>query len=189
VARLKREFKEQVTGIREKPELIFSDSTAGVIAATPPAERPLEPGMRVRLRDVREPARIKRILNDGRVEVEAGFMKLQIDRSDIKEVLGIGDLPPKPTNVHVELGPKWNSTYREINVVGQRAEDAMEAADKFLDDASLAGVDRVRIVHGFGMGILRKRIGELLQKNPHVAQHYPATPAEGGAGATIVELK
>jgi DNA mismatch repair protein MutS2 len=53
----------------------------------------------------------------------------------------------------------------------------------------MASVDRVRIVHGHGMGILKKAIGELLTVNPHVEKFYPATPAEGGTGATIVELK
>jgi len=47
----------------------------------------------------------------------------------------------------------------------------------------------VRIVHGHGMGILRKAIGELLERNPHVAKFYAARPEEGGTGATIVELK
>jgi DNA mismatch repair protein MutS2 len=61
--------------------------------------------------------------------------------------------------------------------------------DKFLDSASMASVDRVRIVHGHGMGILRRVIGELLATNPHVEKYYPAPPAEGGTGATVVELK
>ena len=61
--------------------------------------------------------------------------------------------------------------------------------DKFLDTASLASVDRVRIVHGHGMGILKKAISEMLANHPHVEKSYPATPAEGGTGATVVELK
>jgi DNA mismatch repair protein MutS2 len=47
----------------------------------------------------------------------------------------------------------------------------------------------VRIVHGFGMGILRKTIQDLLTDHPHVAKFYPAPQQEGGAGATIVELR
>jgi DNA mismatch repair protein MutS2 len=180
VARLKREFQEQVTGIRQ------ADPEA------PPKpkveEQPIEVGMRVRLRDVRDPARVRKVFEDGRIEVEAGFMRLQVSREDVREVLPAGETP-KPKNVHVELGPKWNTTYREINLVGQRAEEAVDAADKFLDDASLAGVDRVRIVHGFGMGVLRKAISRMLERNPHVGQFYAAPPSEGGAGATIVELK
>jgi len=55
--------------------------------------------------------------------------------------------------------------------------------------AVLAGVERVRIVHGFGMGVLRRAVSELLSKNPNVDKFYPAPPSEGGGGATIVELK
>jgi DNA mismatch repair protein MutS2 len=78
---------------------------------------------------------------------------------------------------------------REINVIGQRAEEACQIVDKFLDSAVLAGVQRIRIVHGFGMGILRRAIGELLAANPNIEKYYPASQSEGGAGATIVELK
>jgi len=53
----------------------------------------------------------------------------------------------------------------------------------------MATASRVRIVHGHGMGILRKIIHELLSKHPHVARFYPAPQSEGGAGATIVELR
>ncbi len=80
-------------------------------------------------------------------------------------------------------------SYREINLIGQRAEQACEQVDKFLDSAALAQVERVRIVHGHGMGILKRAIADLLKENPHVAKFYPAQPEEGGTGATIVELK
>ena len=73
--------------------------------------------------------------------------------------------------------------------MGQRAAEACEQLDKFLDNAALAQVDRIRVVHGHGMGILKKAVAELLGGNPHVAKYYVAPPEEGGAGSTIVELK
>ena len=72
----------------------------------------------------------------------------------------------------------------EGNVTGARAE-----VDKFLDNAVLASVDRVRIIHGHGMGVLKRAVAELLAESPQVEKFYPASPAEGGAGATIAELK
>ncbi|HJT86355.1 MAG TPA: Smr/MutS family protein, partial [Bryobacteraceae bacterium] len=60
---------------------------------------------------------------------------------------------------------------------------------EFLDRAVMATASRVRIVHGHGMGVLRKVIQELLSGHPHVARFYPAPQQEGGAGATIVEIK
>jgi DNA mismatch repair protein MutS2 len=50
-------------------------------------------------------------------------------------------------------------------------------------------VERIRIVHGHGMGILKKAIADLLKQNPHVEKFYVAPQEEGGSGATIVELK
>jgi DNA mismatch repair protein MutS2 len=80
--------------------------------------------------------------------------------------------------------------HQEINVIGQRAEQARDAVDEFLDRAVMATASRVRIVHGHGMGVLKKVIAELLATHPHVvAKFYPAPQQEGGAGATIVELK
>ncbi len=85
--------------------------------------------------------------------------------------------------------PELAPVHQEINVIGQHAEEARDAVDEFLDHAVMATASRVRIVHGHGMGILRKVIQEMLAKHPHVARYYPAPQSEGGAGATIVELR
>jgi DNA mismatch repair protein MutS2 len=90
--------------------------------------------------------------------------------------------------VSFKQGPSLDS-YREINIIGQRAEAAMEQVDKLLDNAALAQVERVRIIHGHGMGILKRAVADLLKENPHVEKFYVAGPEEGGTAATIVELK
>jgi DNA mismatch repair protein MutS2 len=183
VAKAKREFEEQA-----RVEMFGKASV--------PEQRfiVVEEGARVRLKGVREPARVRRKLAGGVLEVEAGLMRMKVTTDDVEEVL-----PPAPESTRLpknvsfesarEPGPRWDVTYREINIIGKRAEEARDEVDKFLDTASMASVDRVRIVHGHGMGILRKVIGELLATNPHVEKYYPATPAEGGTGATVVELK
>jgi DNA mismatch repair protein MutS2 len=61
--------------------------------------------------------------------------------------------------------------------------------EKFLDHAAMASVERVRIVHGHGMGILKRAVADLLSKSPHVQKFYQASQGEGGAGATVAELK
>jgi DNA mismatch repair protein MutS2 len=178
VAKTKREFEEKA-----RP-LVFGES---------PAAKPslaVEEGSRVRLKGMREPARVRRKLASGLLEVEAGLMKIQVSADDIEEVLPASKQGANlPGNVSFQPGPTWDTSYREINVIGQRAEEAREKVDKFLDSASMASVDRVRIVHGHGMGILRKMIAELLTAHPQVAKFYPGSPAEGGTGATVVELK
>jgi DNA mismatch repair protein MutS2 len=117
-------------------------------------------------------------------------MKMQVSTDDVEEVLpATAEGARLPKNVSFQAGPTWDVSYREINVIGQRAEEARDLVDKFLDSATMASVDRVRIVHGHGMGVLRKVIAELLTTNPHVEKFYPAPPSEGGTGATVVELK
>ncbi len=78
---------------------------------------------------------------------------------------------------------------QEINLIGEHAEEARERVEKFLDSAVMATASRVRIVHGHGMGVLRKAVWNLLAASPHVEKYYQAPQHEGGAGATIVELK
>lgn len=77
----------------------------------------------------------------------------------------------------------------ELNVIGQTTDEAIDAVDKFLDEASLASLSQVRIVHGHGTGALRRAIAGLLGDHPHVARFLPAPPDQGGAGATLVELR
>jgi DNA mismatch repair protein MutS2 len=151
----------------------------------------IEEGARVRLKDVREPARVRRLLGNGQLEVEAGFLKMRITVDDVVEVLpGTAAAPGKlPKGVSFLPAPELSPAFQEIHVIGQRAEEACDAVDQFLDHAVMATASRVRIVHGYGMGILRKSIHELLGRHPHVARFYPAPQQEGGAGATIVEIK
>jgi DNA mismatch repair protein MutS2 len=178
VAKTKREFEQKARSS------VFGESTAGKSLLA------VEEGMRVRLKGIREPARVRRKLTGDVLEVEAGLMKMQVSLDDVEEVLPATPEGARlPKNVSFEPGPKWDVSYREINVIGQRAEEARDLVDKFLDTASMASVDRVRIVHGHGMGILRKVIAEMLATNPHVEKFYPAPPSEGGTGATVVELK
>ncbi len=172
ISKVKREFREQT-----EPE-------------TTPTQLALEEGAKVRLKDVREIATVRRLLKNGMLEVEAGFLKLHVPPEDVLEVLSQNEAQRKlPSNVRFEAGPEWQTNYRELNIIGQRAEEALQHVDKFLDSAALASVNRVRIVHGHGMGILKRAVGEFLGSNPHVSRFYPAPQSEGGTGATIVELR
>ena len=97
----------------------------------------IEEGARVRLKGVREPARVRRKLSGGLIEVEAGLMKMQMSIDDVEEVLpSAPEGTSIPQNVSYEPGPSWDVSYREINVIGKRAEEARENVDKFLDSAA-----------------------------------------------------
>ena len=179
IAKTKREYIEQVEAILPPTR-----------AATPAAPRlTLEEGARVRLKGIRQPATIRRLLPGGLVEVDAGFLKMKIAESDVEEILPPSSATAGRPGVGFRQGPSFDGSYREINIVGQRAEAACEQVDKFLDTAALAQVERVRIVHGHGMGILKKAVADLLKQNPHVEKFYAASPEDGGSGATIAELK
>ena len=145
------------------------------------SKRPkVEEGSRVRLRNIREPARVKRVAQDGRIEVEAGFMRMQVTLDDVLEVLPDAVGPSRlPKNVSYRPAPELNPVHQEINVIGQRAEEARDHVDQFLDRAVMATASRVRIVHGHGMGILKKVISDLLKSSPHVEKYYPAEQFEG----------
>ncbi len=182
VSKTKREFTEALDA-----EI---HAGSGAEKSAQPARLKIVEGARIRMKGVRQPARIRRILGDGTLEVDAGVMKMKITVDDVEEVLdALPDAAMLPKGVSYTQGPRWDISYREVNIIGQRAEEACEQVDKFLDSAALAQVDRVRVVHGHGMGILRKAVTDLLTKNPHVEKFYPASPAEGGTGATVVELK
>lgn len=158
-------------------------------AASTPA-RKIEEGARVRIQGVREPARVKRLLGGGKVEVEAGFLKLQVPEADVLEVLPPGEAGAKlPKGVSFSAGPSWTLSEREVNVIGRTAEEAREEIDRFIDRASLASVDRIRIVHGHGMGVLKRMVAEMLGKHPLVDRVEAASQGEGGSGATIAWLR
>ena len=177
IAKTKREFHEQVAALAPAPER----------NAAPRLK--LEAGAQVRLKGIRQPATVRRILDNGEVEVEAGYLKMRVPASDIEEVIAKVPAQKRSESITFNQGPEFATSIREINLIGQRAEEACERVDKFLDTAALGQAELVRIVHGHGMGILRKAIAELLGRNPHVAKFYPARPEEGGTGATIVELR
>jgi DNA mismatch repair protein MutS2 len=182
LSQTQREFREEASQIMAPPPEIAK--------SVPPEQLILEEGSRVRLKDIREPATVRRILKNGNLEVEAGLLRMQVPREEVVQVIADKPEPVKlPKNVRVETGPRWNISYRELNLIGQRAEEAVDQVDKFLDSAALASVNRVRIVHGHGLGILKRAVSEHLQSNPHVDRFYPATQSEGGSGATIVELR
>jgi len=91
--------------------------------------------------------------------------------------------------VSVVLERENENVPSEINVIGHNVDDATREVEKFVDRAFLAGLPRVRIVHGSGMGILRKALRQFLQKHPHVESVAEPPQNEGGGGATVAELK
>jgi DNA mismatch repair protein MutS2 len=89
----------------------------------------------------------------------------------------------------VKLKSQRDSVDAELNLIGQTTDEARDRVDRFLDEAFLQGHTHVRIIHGHGTGALRRAVAELLRHHPHVARFDLAPENQGGAGATVVELK
>jgi DNA mismatch repair protein MutS2 len=153
-------------------------------------------GDTVKLKSTGRPARVVRKLDDNHFEVEMGAMKMKIARDDVAEVLASASTRAAETPVQaarsrgisVSVASESANAPSEINVIGYNVDDATREVEKFVDRAFLAGLPRVRVVHGSGMGILRKALRQFLQSHPHVSTVAEAPQNEGGAGATLVEL-
>jgi DNA mismatch repair protein MutS2 len=190
ISKLRREFSEQFNST-------VVAHTSGADQDDPHAQPQLvkhvSEGDTVRLKSVGRPARIARKVDENHFEVEIGAMKMKIARDDIAEVLTRAEDSPvkaaRARGISVSLENENQSAPSEINVIGYNVDDATREVERFVDHAFLAGLQRVRVVHGSGMGILRKALRQYLQKHPHVESVKEAEQNEGGGGATVVELR
>lgn len=112
-------------------------------------------------------------------------MRMNTKKKDLK----LADRPQKQSNEKGYQTPKAKPFSMELNVIGCRVLEANALMDKYLDNAILARVDTVRIIHGNGTGALRKGIHAYLKKHAKVESFRMGAQGEGGLGATIVTLK
>ena len=118
-------------------------------------------------------------------EVTVVNMKVRRPFGDIEVVSPPVELPK---GVRFDFSEKQMDS-NELNVIGCSSDEALSRLDKFLDDAFLSGLPTVRIVHGHGMGILRRAVNEFLETHAQVSRFEPAPRDQGGTGATIATLK
>ncbi len=190
ISKLRREFREQFDS---SVVAHTSGADQGDPHAQPQLVKYVSEGDTVKLKSVGRPAVVSRRIDDNHFEVEIGAMKMKIARDDIADVLvHASDSPVKAARargISVSLESENQSMPSEINVIGRTVDDATREVEKFVDRAFLAGLPRVRVVHGSGMGILRKALRQYLQKHPHVESVTEPPQNEGGGGATVVELR
>jgi DNA mismatch repair protein MutS2 len=190
IAKARREFREQ---FNQAVVAHNSGADRGDERAQPHVVQRVAEGDTVQLKSLGRAGRVTRKLDDQAVEVEIGMMKMRVPLDDIAQVIGrASDNPVKAARakgINVSLRDDSDTAASEINVIGFNVDDATREVEKFIDRAFLAGMSRVRIVHGSGMGILRKALRQYLNENPQVATVTEPSQKEGGAGATVVELK
>jgi DNA mismatch repair protein MutS2 len=187
IARLKREFSQQFQSAVETHAATPEQAAAKI------AQRRREPqvGDMVRLKSLQREGRIVRAVDAKTFEVTVGAMKMRVPLTDIAEVVAsVAEPKPKRTG-GVTVAGVDDSSYitSEINVIGRTADEAEGEVDRFVERAFLAGLPRIRVVHGVGMGILRRTLRDFLKNHPHVTGVTEPPYNEGGQGATIVELR
>jgi DNA mismatch repair protein MutS2 len=200
-----------------KSELIVDERTASAGGQDVRAsDRALKVGDQVRLLSFGSVGIIDRI-KGADVEVRVGSLHLREKVENLELVEDAGNRPARAirgsspttkegaasrtraglrraaqtTEVHLRsrAADSDMATTAELKLIGKKTDEAVDLVDKFLDEVFLNGLTEVRIIHGHGTGALRRAIAELLTGHPHVARFKPAPQDQGGAGATIVELK
>src|ERR1035438_288939 len=199
IQRLRREFQESFNQTVVAPR---TGADQGDANAQPHVLKHVATGDRVLIKSMGKVAVVQREVEKDLFEVALGPIKMRVKRDDLSEVSRSGEDPTKAgradplaaarrqKNVHVTVSSANTDDMRmEINLIGRTVDEATEELEKYLDRAFMAGLPRVRVIHGHGAGILRRGVREFLKGHPHVATFEEAPQNEGGQGATLVELR
>ena len=125
---------------------------------------------------------------EAEIDVRGKRLRARVDELKVLVPASVGPAQPAKVRVHVELQPREGSV-TELNVIGCSVDEALARAEKFLDEALMAEVPAVRLIHGYGTGQLRRAIAEFLHDHKFVAHFASAPPEQGGGGVTVVEFK
>jgi DNA mismatch repair protein MutS2 len=192
VADLKRgrsvqEARQAIGQLHELPESALVGLAEGLPAdeTDGPPQR-IEPGQQVRIRHL---GQVGTVLSDanaqGLVEVQLPVGKARVPLTALSSAGPAAPRREAPISWTAGAGDNLSA---EINVIGCTVEEATQRVVRYLEDAMLGGLTRVRIIHGKGTGRLRRGISALLKEHPLVAGFQLASFEEGGAGATTVDL-
>ncbi len=124
---------------------------------------------------------------DGQAVVQAGVMKINVHVTNLRFVDEQKAETKKTGSGRIGVA-KTKTISTEIDLRGMNLDEALEAVDKYLDDASIAGLKEVTLIHGKGTGVLRSGIQQYLKLNSHVASFRLGKYGEGEAGVTVVEV-
>ncbi len=202
--KLSKEAERRLTRLRHEFQQSFNATVVahrtGADAGDPNAQphilRHVSVGDEVRLKSMNKIARVVREIEKDVFEVALGPIKMRVKRDELTEAIP-EEKGPKLTPLAqvrkrsgISVTSSSNDDMRmEINLIGHTVDEATEDLEKYLDRAFLAGLPKVRVIHGHGAGILRRALREFLKSHPHVAGIEEAPQNEGGQGATIVELR
>ena len=190
IAKARREFREQ---FNQAVVAHTTGSDEGDENARPHVVARVSIGDTVQLKSMGRSGKVVRKLEGDALEVQIGPMKMRIPLDDIAAVIAQAGNNPvnaaRNKGIHIRLRDEDASAPTEINVIGRNVDEATAEVEKFVDRAFLAGLSHIRIVHGSGMGILRKALRQYLKTHPQVIGVTEPPQNQGGGGATEVELK
>ena len=166
--------------------------TQGEKRVLQPLQRELEKGDQVYVHSLNQSGTVISSPSSGEVTVQAGIMKIKVKIEDLSL-----DKTKKTSAKHAHTARSSGSVKAgkskhispEIDLRGMMAEEGVSTACKYLDDAYLASLTKVTLIHGKGTGALRRAIHLQLKKHPYVKEFRLGTYGEGEDGVTIVELK
>jgi DNA mismatch repair protein MutS2 len=198
INRLRREFQESFN------QTVVAHRTGadkGDANAQPHLLRHVAAGDQVLIKSMNKVGVVQREVEKDLYEVALGPIKMRVKKDELSEPSGFGGesrdgkadplaAARRQKGVHVSVTSANTEDMRaEINLIGRTVDEATGELEKYLDRAFLAGLPKVRVIHGHGAGILRRGVREFLKNHPHVAGVQEAPQNEGGQGATLVELR
>ncbi|MFD1850107.1 endonuclease MutS2 [Oceanobacillus bengalensis] len=146
----------------------------------------LKPGDEIKLLTVNQKGEVLEKVSDKEYLVQVGIMKVKVKREDLqllgkqKQTFEKPITTIKGSDYHVKT---------ELDLRGERFEDALLKLEKYIDDSLLAGYPRVSVIHGKGTGALRKGVQEFVKRHPSIASSRPGANGEGGSGVTVIEFR
>lgn len=176
--------REQIAEQQEK----LSMQAPAPKAKTGPVD--LKPGEQVRIKSLQQLAYVlEPPTSSGDVLVQAGIMKISIGLHDLERVEEKSTQVVRRSTGGGRGSISKSSTIRsELDIRGKTVEEGLALLDKYLDDAFLSSLNRVRIIHGKGTGALRAAVKDYLAGHPFVKTFQDGAPNEGGSGVTVAEL-
>ncbi|WP_279083662.1 endonuclease MutS2 [Lactobacillus apis] len=147
-------------------------------------------GDKVKVLSYGQTGTITKKMSEHEYEVQMGIIKVKVSDRDIEKVGVDNEAKKHSTKLVRATGANRRSNARsELDLRGQRYDEAMTNLDRYIDSVLLAGLDVVTIIHGIGTGAIRKGVWQYLKASRHVKSFNYAPANEGGNGATIVHLK
>lgn len=132
---------------------------------------------------------ITKKLGDHEFEVQIGILKVKVTDCDVKKAAAQTSQKKPEKSVRSSRGLRSTRASSELDLRGQRYEEALTNLDRYLDASLLAGLNTVTIIHGIGTGAIRNGVQQYLKRNRHVKSYNYAPANQGGTGATIVHLQ